>query len=547
MLMPRTRFSRRHYMTWTTLAAAVLMAPVPSLSAQWSAVYSQARLPASHNGAFRAQYGHADRLLNSFDFGRALVLETIWRSLLAHTPPSDSLLASALVAEVFVRAPRAPLDATPGRQEFRQLAPEVQAVFDWTQAFRRQVYDVLADGRLPLEARNGRIAELVAYYRTRPDLALSARPKNIGRLNAGMTAMAFRRAYPRVNGLLWATQWLEIGLLESLLPPTPAERRERLAAGVNRFGQLLRDPESGTPHLMPMAAAVAPEFARRFPDVAVIMDNLHMLQDHVADILLTPEIPRSAKRQDLLRAAAFFRSDTAGAMAYSRWAATEAMIGANNMGGPAVGFEAELPQATVPRGVSVATGRDSTDAVAEMAALTMAPPGSAAMPQPAPQADLQAIHDRMMADPVIRERVATDPVLQRMLAALPPHQPGQTMPGMTMPGMQHGGMAMESMSLRDARMTPSAMSEARRVANDFIVRLLADPAVEARIHELPELHALWSDPDVQRRIRALRRASPAPAAPAAPAVRQAPVQQPPAAGTHGHPPNPSRPEPEGQP
>jgi hypothetical protein len=96
---------------------------------------------------------------------------------------------------------------------------------------------------------------------------------------------------------------------------------------------------------------------------------------------------------------------------------------------------------------------------------------------------MQGMHEvlmRMMADPVIRERIATDPDLQRMIDDL-----NRTM-GMTMPG----GPALEG--------------SADQRALDFIVRLLANPEVEARIHADPRLHELWNDPAVQARLRELR-------------------------------------------
>jgi len=525
-----------------TIAFGALTTPLGALNAQWAATYTQASLPAKHNGSFRTSYYSTERLLDSFEFGRALVLERLWSNLLRGAQPQDSRLARTLVDDVFARPPRAPLDAASGSQTFRKFAPEVQAVFDWTQAFRRQVYDVLADESVPASAKAGRIAELVAYYRARRDLALSVQPKNVGRLNAGMNAMGFRRSYPAVNGVLWAAQWLEVGLFEPLLTARTGPERKRLSElTVGRFRQMLRDPGTTTPSLMPISAAVAPEFARSYPDVAAIMDNLHLLQDNVADIFLAREIPRSAKRQEIIRAAEFFRADTVGAAPYERWVASDAIMGVNNMGGLAVGFGAELPRPTVVRGASVATRADSVSAMADMARMAMAEMDHAAMQQQpgAQQGDLRAIHDRMMADPVIRERVATDPILQRMLAALPPGQAGQTttmpgmsMPGMNMPGMQDAAMPMPNTPMRDATVTPVLTTEERRVANDFIVRLLADPAVESRIHELPELHRLWSDPDVQRRIQELRRATPA---------GHAPARQPAPPPAHVHPPTTSRP------
>lgn len=527
------------HVTRSAIALGALTIPLGRLDAQWAATYTQASLPAPHNGAFRASHNGTERLLQSFEFGRALALETLWSTLLSAAAPPDARLARTLAGDVFARPPRAPLDAASGRQAFRRFAPEVQAVFDWAQTFRRQVYDVLADERLRPADRQGRIAELVAYYRARGELALSVYPKNVGRLNAGMNAMTFRRSYPAVNGVLWAAQWLEVGLFEPLLTArTSAEQQRLVALAVDRFRQMLREPGTTTPALMPISAAIAPEFARTYPDVAAIIDNLHLLQDNVADIFLAREVPRSAKRQEIIRAAAFFRSDTAGLLTYERWVTSDAIMGVNNMGGLAVGFDSELPRPTVVRGASLATRTDSLEAAADRDRLAMAGMDHSVMQQQpaAPQADLRAVHDRMMADPVIRERVATDPILQRMLAALPVGQPGRTstMPGMNMPGMEHGGMPMASMPMRDAAtMRPATAEDELRVANDFVVRLLADPAVEARIHETPELHRLWSDPDVQRRIQELRRA--------APAGQQTPARQRAAPPAHVHPPTTSRP------
>ena len=88
-----------------------------------------------------------------------------------------------------------------------------------------------------------------------------------------------------------------------------------------------------------------------------------------------------------------------------------------------------------------------------------------------------------MADAVIRERIMADPELRRMMDEMSAAMGGYP--------MDHAG-------------TPEASAEAR--AAEFIVRLLSDPAVEARIHADPVLHRIWSDPDVQRRLAELRAA-----------------------------------------
>ena len=109
--------------------------------------------------------------------------------------------------------------------------------------------------------------------------------------------------------------------------------------------------------------------------------------------------------------------------------------------------------------------------------------------QPMTMAQMMAMHERMLADPVIRERMATDPVLLRMM---------QDMTGMgTMPGM--GAMQGMAMPAPD-----SLAPEDRARAIDFVVRLLSDPMVERRLRDDPALRQIWSDPALQRRLEELR-------------------------------------------
>jgi hypothetical protein len=104
-----------------------------------------------------------------------------------------------------------------------------------------------------------------------------------------------------------------------------------------------------------------------------------------------------------------------------------------------------------------------------------------------PNAQMTELHERMMADPVIRQRVEADTALRRMVQ--------QT----------HGSTSRGATEASDSAQ-----------AIDFAVRLLSDPEVQARVHSDPRLHRLWSDPEVQRRLAELRRQQgtrPAPATP----------------------------------
>ena len=108
-------------------------------------------------------------------------------------------------------------------------------------------------------------------------------------------------------------------------------------------------------------------------------------------------------------------------------------------------------------------------------------PGAASDSAQAMHSQIMKIHERMMADPVIKERVSSDPVLQKMMSDM--HATG---------GMHDGGMA-----------APPSDAQGRTVM-EFVTRLLSDPAVEARIHSDPQAHQLWSDPAVQQCIKAMK-------------------------------------------
>jgi hypothetical protein len=436
----------RHALLGTVALAVGVGAPPPA-QAQWSTVYEQFYLPASHNWAFRRNYNAAERMFYAFDYGHAILYETLWTR--PDAPPSllEERIYDRLTRRILVRPPRLPLEEAAIEVEYAKLVPEAKMMFDWAHILHRQTYDVWADERIPLEEKDRQMAEVLAYYRTRPDLAFSTRPKSMELMDGQFYSLAFRERFPKFNGLIWAYHWLQIGLYEPLLVGrTPDERQALVRATVARFWQMLENPPETMPYLMPMTAAVAPRFAERYPEISIVFDNLHMMHDVVSDILASDRVPRDRKRAEILRAIELFRDDTSYVTTVDEWRQMAVGMGVHNQGGPAIGFLAELPTPTVPRGMSMA-GMDH----AEM--------------DHAAHAGHEA-HARPGADP----------------------HAGHAMPGMR-PGL---GMADREMHR----------------AMEFIVRLLSDPQVEARIHADPRLHRLWEDPELQRHLEMMRQMHP---------------------------------------
>src|SRR6185369_2323209 len=239
----RTRTSLVTAMRHAFIAALALALLAPPARAQWSTTYEQFYLQASHNWVFRDRYVGADRLFNGFDYGHAILYETLWR----HPDAPASLLEEReydhLTKGVLVSPPRLPLQEAAIEVEYAKLAPEAKVMFDWAHILHRQVYDVLADERLSDAQKDAEVARLVAYYRSRPDLAFSAKPKSMKLMQEQPYSLAFRKKYPKFNGLIWAYHWMQVGLYEPLVVNTNSTSRQLgVRATVARFWQMLQDP-----------------------------------------------------------------------------------------------------------------------------------------------------------------------------------------------------------------------------------------------------------------------------------------------------------------
>ena len=334
-----------------------------ALGAQWSTTYEQFYLQAPHNWEFRERYVGADRLFNAFDYGHAILYETLWTK--PGAPPAllEHKVYDRLTKQVLVKPPRVPLEEAAIEVRYAQLVPEAKIMFDWAHILHRQIYDVLADERLSGARKDAEVARLIAYYRTRPDIAFSAKPKSMKLMQEQPYSLAFRQRYPKFNGLIWAYHWMQVGLYEPLLVnATPETRQAGVRETVARFWQMLRDPPRTFPYQMPMTAAISPRFAARYPEAAIIFDNLHSMHDVVSDILANDAVPRSRKRAEILLAARRFRDDTSFVMPVEAWLAMSHHMGLENMGGPSVGFLPELPTPTVTYG-AVMTHDDRTGAM----------------------------------------------------------------------------------------------------------------------------------------------------------------------------------------
>ena len=346
------------------LALAATVATPTAARAQWVTVYDQLYLAADHNWTFRTRYPQADRLFNAFDYGHAILYETLWARPGAPAGRLEQREFDYLTKTLLASPPRLPLVEEAIMPQYARLAPEAKAMFEWAHVLHRQVYDVLADERLSQAAKDREMRRLLDYYTARSGLAFSMRPKSMALMQEQPYSLAFRQKYPKFNGLIWGYHWLQVGLYEPLVTgASPEARQAGVSAAVTRFRQMLVGAPERLPHQMPMTAVVAPQFAARYPEVAIIFDNLHSMHDVISDILANPQVPRSRKRAEILLAARRFRDDTTEVMPVEAWRTMSRHMGAENMGGSADSLVGLPPRPTVTRGAVMRHDRQTGEMI----------------------------------------------------------------------------------------------------------------------------------------------------------------------------------------
>jgi hypothetical protein len=306
-------------------------------------VYHPFHLPADHNWTFRAEFPAVDRLFNAFDYGHGILYETLWSRPDAPVVLLEEEIFHRLTRDILPNPPRLPMPEASFMPQYARLVPVAKEMFEWAHILHRQSYDILADRTLSEEERDRAMADLLRHYQA-SGLAFPVEPKGMEIMDEQFFSKAFRERYPRFNGLIWAYHWLQVAVYEPLLAyDRPEERQAAVNATLVRFWQMVEDPATTLPTEMPMSPAIAPRFTERYPEFAAIFDNLHMMHDVISDILVSGEVERRQKRDEIYRQAALFRDPGAMAVSVPDWIAMALAHGVDAQGGPAIGWLPDVP------------------------------------------------------------------------------------------------------------------------------------------------------------------------------------------------------------
>ena len=175
-----------------------------------------------------------------------------------------------------------------GAYEGSSLPERAVDVIRLGRLFENRVYEILADAAI--QDKRSALDDAVAMYLSSGS-SVPERPKPAGLLFDYPRAGTFLSAYPRLSGLLWSTQWLQLAAIEAMILQEQEDDGSSVVAVVERFQNKITSDvptRSPVPVELPMAPAIAPRLFSLSPGTAVILDNLNMFETAVADTLGFP-------------------------------------------------------------------------------------------------------------------------------------------------------------------------------------------------------------------------------------------------------------------
>lgn len=249
------------------------------------------------NFALREDLAELDSEFNGVDFGHSNLYENLLLTGGRDIPAIEDRARKETLAFIATR-PRLNPNEEAIAPMYMKLAWRAQNTFDEAHALHRATYDIMASDE-PDKARA--IRNVLAYYRESA-YAITAKRLNHHRLDRFPYSKTFRNRFPLFNATIWSYHYLQVAVYDPLQAARDLEAKTQavrpILAAYRRY--LEQPPVEWT--FMPLTAELSPSFAARYPEIANIFDNLHMLHDNISDILASDLLPAwEAKRAEIYR------------------------------------------------------------------------------------------------------------------------------------------------------------------------------------------------------------------------------------------------------
>lgn len=224
--------------------------------------------------------------------------------------------------------------------------------FENSSALGRHTAEVLKHGRNfeealftiyiddDIEDKLAAVAGAIENYLSDDQHSVAIVPKESDYLLNHDQANGLKAAFPLMSGFMWTHQWLQLAALEAvILQGLDSQFNGGVDVALERFWNKVGSSGGMSmfpaPSELPMAPAIAPDLYSQSPEAAIILDNLNILENVIADIIA---YPNAENRDELMDQAITYFTDkdtnNAQSMDYLLFALRG---GIYNQGGPAVG------------------------------------------------------------------------------------------------------------------------------------------------------------------------------------------------------------------
>ena len=249
------------------------------------------------NFALREDLAELDSEFNGVDFGHS----NLYENLLLTGGKDVSAIEDRARKETLTfiaTKPRLNPNEEAIAPTYMKLAWRAQNTFDEAHALHRATYDIMASGE-PDKARA--IRNVLAYYQESA-YAITAKRLDHHRLDQFPYSKTFRNRFPLFNATIWSYHYLQVAVYDPLQAARDLEVKTQAVRPIlTTYHRYLEQPPVEWT-FMPLTAELSPSFAARYPEIANIFDNLHMLHDNISDILASELLPTwDVKRAEIYR------------------------------------------------------------------------------------------------------------------------------------------------------------------------------------------------------------------------------------------------------
>lgn len=247
------------------------------------------------NFALREDLAELDSEFNGVDFGHSNLYENLLLTGGNNVPAIEDRARKETLAFIATK-PRLNPNEEAIAPTYMKLAWRAQNAFDEAHALHRATYDIVVSDE---PDKDRAIRNVLAYYRDSA-YALTSKRLDHHRLDQFSYSQSFRKRFPLFNATIWAYHYLQVAVYDPLHAAQDLTAKTQAVRPIltTYRGYLAQPPVQWT--FMPLTAELSPLFAARYPEIANIFDNLHMLHDNISDILTSERLPTwEAKRAEI--------------------------------------------------------------------------------------------------------------------------------------------------------------------------------------------------------------------------------------------------------